>query len=1134
MPLVFALTLFLSATLLFLVQPMIAKMILPKFGGTPAVWNTCMVFFQAALLAGYGYAHAVPAWLGIRRQVLVHVGLLVLPFVVLPIAVSENYAPPSEAYPIPYVLALLLLTVGLPFFVVSTSAPLLQKWFANTGHPAAGDPYFLYAASNLGSMVALIGYPALVEPYLRLQSQGWLWTAGYAVLLAATAICAWLVYKTAPATLLAEAPATETSPTNGSAPSSEAANESDQPLPHEDTGAVRSKKRKAKRKQFADATAKTSRNAVTIKDRTAATSRTDGFVEEDRLDEVTPGRRLYWVALAFVPSSLMLGVTTYLTTDIAAIPLLWVIPLALYLCSFILVFSQSPRRVEMALLGSLIELAPAGQRPKWREAIAGGVGHKALILLMPVAILLLIFMILSKVQPAKITTVFELHLATLFLVAMVCHGELARDRPAARYLTEFYLWMSLGGVLGGMFNALLAPLVFTQISEYRLALVLACLVLPTLGAPEKGRWTRIMDIGLPAVLGMLAVGLVVKRWIDALGNLSKTEGEKYTFWTPVKSFLDQLRPLPDWESGWYLWLGLLGLAAAVAYIVFTRKERLDRIIDVETALALGVLSAAIMIRPPESAVEWYYKALERLPEKLGQMLVVSDERLMAIITFGLPALFCYIFVERPVRFALCVGAFLLAGTVDADLKTNTVLHRERSFFGAINVKVARTYDQIFNPRLMCDHTLTHGTTLHGEQHFYSDTEVFSAFALGLGSCNPLETASVDLVGQHMLDRRREALTYYHRRGPIGQVIDELERRGKPAIAVVGLGTGTLASYGQPGQTFTYYEIDPAVRRIAYNRDWFTYLGDALDRGVNLKVDMGDARLRLGRSQDPPYGLIAVDAFSSDAIPVHLITREALQLYMNKLADDGIVAFHISNRHLNLEPVLVNLAREDGLQVLELSDRKDDLLGKSASTWVFLARHMSAFGELAAKISRWPTDPYRRWKDLIRKPSADSLSDADLAQWKEDFLERDHKVRELYPVNADEVTRWKDDYGRREEAATIKDMAKWKEEFWKTKQKAREQGSLTEAELEQWKEKLAKMSDADLKQLIPRKVDSLKDETVKRTIREEKLAKMPAGEAKRLIQEEMDKHWKEDEALRQKVGIWTDDFSNLLSVFDWSD
>ena len=351
MLIIFSLTMFVSATLLFLIQPMFTKMVLPLLGGTPSVWNTCMVFYQAALLAGYGYAHAIPKWLGVRRQAAFHLGLLLLIILTLPIGISQGWTPPATTNPIPWLLLVLLVSVGLPFFVVSTTAPLLQKWFSHTGHHAAGDPYFLYGASNLGSMLALVAYPALVEPYLRLHQQTWVWAGGYALLLGLIALCGGMLWRAA------------------------------------------------------------------ASDRGDASAAAGSMVAD--VPPLTLSRRAWWVLLAFAPSSLLLGVTTYLSTDIASVPLLWVIPLAIYLLTFVLVFARRP-------------LLP----------------HRVMVLIEPFLVIPVVLLFFLGLQ-VGLWQIFILHLLAFFCIAMVCHGELMQARPPAAQLTEFYLWMSVGGVLGG-------------------------------------------------------------------------------------------------------------------------------------------------------------------------------------------------------------------------------------------------------------------------------------------------------------------------------------------------------------------------------------------------------------------------------------------------------------------------------------------------------------------------------------------------------------------------------------------------------------------------------------------------------------------------------------------------------------
>ena len=655
--LLFLITLFLHAFLLFCIQPMIARMVLPLLGGSPAVWGTCMVFFQAALLAGYAYAHATTTWLGVRRQTIVQAGLLLLPFLILPFAIpadaSRSLSP--EANPTGWLFMLLLGMVALPFFVVATSAPLLQRWFTRSGHPDASDPYFLYAASNLGSMLALLAYPLAVEPNLRLAQQSIAWTVGYGVYVALALGCAAVVWRSQ-----------EGSP--GQAKSSGPAQES---------------------------------HCLPI------------------------GQVLRWVVLAFIPTSLMLSVTMYLTTDIAAMPLLWVIPLALYLLTFILTFA--------------------------RRAIFP---HSWMVRSLPMAVVVLVLVLSISSVPQPIA--LPLHLVVFFLAAMVCHGELVQHRPAQEHLTAFYLAMSCGGVLGGLFNALLAPLAFDRIAEYPLALVLACLVLPKTRADSRERDSRLLDWVLPLCLGILTWGLVT-----VLQPRSGSPGD-----------------------------------------------------DFHVKLA-----------------------------------------------FGLAGMTCFAFKARPIRLGLGLGAVLLvAGTYTSNY--GRVLYQHRNYFGVL--RVAYVASGNFN-------RLIHGNTLHGQQ-----------------SLDP--------------ERRLEPLTYYTRTGPIGQVFEVLCARDPGSdVGVVGLGAGSLACYAGPGQRMTFFEIDPAVAKIARDPRFFTFLADS--RAASIAVVLGDARLRLGDAPDHSYGLIVLDAFSSDAIPTHLLTREALQLYRAKLEKDGLLAFHISNKWIDLAPIL---------------------------------------------------------------------------------------------------------------------------------------------------------------------------------------------------------------------------------------
>jgi hypothetical protein len=751
---------FVGATLLFVVQPMVGKMILPLLGGTPAVWSTCMVFFQAALLAGYAYAHASTAWLGASpRQALLHLGILVIPLSVLPLAVNPHWVRGGAANPVLDVLLLLSVSVGLPFFVVSATAPLLQKWFSHTGHPAARDPYFLYAASNLGSMLALLGYPTLIEPRLHLRGESWmtqtrLWSVGYVALTALIALCAFVLWRRA------GAPAPVAS--------------SDAPAGPEVGG-------------------------LAPVEPSVPPASSASILPASMLDDGPPGMRrgLRWIVLAFVPSSLFIGATTYITTDVAAVPLLWVLPLAIYLLSFILTFSHWPDRLHRLVTRATL----------------------------PVILAVLFLMVSGFKQRIWITMLW--HFLLLLLVALACHGELARSRPTSRYLTEFYLLLSVGGVLGGLFNALIAPVVFRSLVEYPLVMVLAGVLLSARDHDPSRRLR--LDLGL--ALAVVALGLVL--------------------------YSDSLSLRIDFE----FLTGLLKI-------------------------------------PSETAVGW---------------LTPIRRAVNKILMYGLPLAGVFFLRRRPWVMGVALGCLLLvSGYIDARRDDQILL--ARSFFGVLQVSRDESYTE-----------LRHGTTLHGRQ-----------------SRDPA--------------RLGEPLSYYTREGPIGRLFAELDRRSTMRrSAVIGLGTGTLAAYARPGDAITFYEIDPLVRAIAFDRRYFTYLSDAAARGVSIRMEMGDARIRLEavRKERPGerYDLIVVDAFSSDAIPVHLLTREALRLYFDMLNVGGLLALHLSNRYLSLEPVVANLAEEARLEGVLWSDEAPPIDGATSSTWAVLARTREALGNMA-RDEKW--------------------------------------------------------------------------------------------------------------------------------------------------------------------------------------
>lgn len=840
MPLLFAVTLFLSAGLLFMVQPMVGKMILPLLGGSPAVWNACMVFFQALLLLGYLYAHFVSTKLPPKRQWLVHFLVLLAPVVAMglavvagpkhtPIAIAEALAPADGSSPILGAMALLAVAIGVPFFVSSTSAPLLQKWFGFTGHPSARDPYFLYAASNAGSLLSLLGYPLLVEPNMILAGQAWLWALGFVALIALILACG-----RAAANPVGVPPEGENLPRPG-------------------------------------------KPAAAIP-----------------VGEPAPSalRIIRWVALAFVPSSFMLAVTFYMTTDIASVPLLWALPLALYLVTFIIAFSTVV--------------------PSWFRLLVGN--------LAPVMILLLVFVIVSGEPVAYISpSVFvklALNIGTFFAVALMCHYELALDRPAPAHLTGYFLWISVGGVLGGIFNALLAPVIFSGPTEYQVTLVIACLLIPRL----VGDATQARQLGVSRIEAQaldIGIGASVNPVVYA-GRLVLREMDRKRW---VALVLDLGIPI------------LLGLVFAVLSIFLPESPPFGR----------GVVSAT----------KWV---------NLQFGTRISADTVLAVLVFALPVMACFFFVDRPLRFALCVAALLTVHAVRN--QDESLLYTERTFFGILKVE----------DRGSRGRSLVHGTTLHGTQFTGPRLHPLDA-VMALGGSSPWETVLVEgsLVAY---DPTQEPLTYYHRTGPVGAMFHEIRTRNggadaKADVAMVGLGTGSAAAYALPGQRLTFYEIDPAVRRIVEEPKMvmnpelvargaapeygpFTYVSDARKRGATVDFRMGDARLKL-KDEDRRYALLMVDAFSSDAIPVHLLTKEAVELYLDRLAPHGILALHISNKYIRLEPVCARIAADLGLTARVWNDDSESRPGKTASSWVVMARDPADLGTLGKPAADQATE-----------------------------------------------------------------------------------------------------------------------------------------------------------------------------------
>lgn len=713
----FAFTVFASAALMFTVEPLIGKSLLPLAGGTPAVWTTCLLFFQVALLAGYAYAHGVGDRLAPRHQVLLHLPVVVLPLIALPLTIDPNWFA-GTGHPVLSLLPMLAKLIGLPFFALATTAPLMQRWFALT--EPKGNPYPLYAASNAGSLIALAAYPFLLEPTLGLLQQRWWWSVGYGLYVWLVAFCGVRVWQSA--TLEASKPV-------------------------------------------------------------IAKSNDDPWLK--------------WLLLSFAPSSLLMSVTTAVTTDITPVPLLWVLPLALYLLTFILAFAGRPV-----------------------------LSHNLVLRIAPIAALAVLYAIfVSATKPWW--AVLGIHLLAFFVVSLACHGELARLKPPPERLTRFYLIMSVGGVLGGLLNAVVAPVAFQKLgmAEYPLVLIVAMALMP-----RRPKRKELKDIPEATGARSLAFPFVV---------------------------------------------GALTVAAVIVARYLGRTE----------AVVGGLL-------------------------------------------FGVPLVFMFLLVDRPLRFAAGLLLMWFASLFYVG-ESGSTLYFERNFFGKI--KVGAESDGA--------HILIHGSTIHGRQLWDKGK------ALNV------------------------PLTYYGKIGPLGDIFSAIEAKGSPPVAACGLGAGSMAPFAKPGQAWTYYEIDPAMVRVAQDPSLFAFLTDNFPNGKGLTVEIGDARLEMARAPKGGYGLIVLDAFSSDSIPVHLLTREAIVLYLDKLAPNGLIAFHISNRYLNLEPVLASAAKD--LNLIARVRREDvegdeAKLGRLSSIWVVLARNDAALGKLAA-LPEWrplpaPPKGFRIWTD----------------------------------------------------------------------------------------------------------------------------------------------------------------------------
>lgn len=698
---------------------MVGKMVLPSLGGAAAVWTTCVLFFQLMLLLGYVYAHLLARMEDVRKQMSVHAIILLTPLAFLPIRFSAAASEAFSLHPVGQLLAALMTTTAIPFFVVSTTAPLVQRWFSRTTHRDSTDPYFLYSASNAGSLLALISYPFLVEPRLGVAAQSQLWFWGYLGLLAMLAMTAAAL---------------------GGPPAPQPA-------------------------------------AVSQADR-----RNPAWTQ-----------RLYWVGASFVPSALMLAVTNHVAANVGSTPFLWIVPLALYLTTFIFAFAQrarfSSRRVSR---------------------------------IVPLVLLAIFPLVATEGAPPGLSwIVIAAHLVLLFVGALLCHTRLAESRPEPRQLTEFYLWVAVGGVLGGVFTAIAAPLFFSTVVEY--PLLVATLPFFRGGSIEKSQF-------------LIAAGIA--------------------------------------------------LAIFVTWVVFR---------------ATGLDSNTEAVALAHTALVFTGYKLRKHTQRFAALFAV----LMLAYTLILPG-----YLEGANR--IYVG---------------------RDFFGV---------KKILDEPTTHLRKLFHGDTIHG-----------------------IESTDSDHAGV--------PLSYYYPGGSVSDVFQMMQERGtRQRIGVVGLGAGTVAAYADARQHVTFYEIDPSIEPIA--RRYFTFLHRCAAR---CDVVVGDGRLQLAREPDASFDLLFLDAFSSDSIPMHLLSREALQMYLAKLRADGVLLFHVSNRYLNVEELVKALVREAGLAALSRFDDAGDLrrIGKTSASHVVAARRPEDLDALSARpawravelsgdLKPW-TDDYSNLLGLIR-------------------------------------------------------------------------------------------------------------------------------------------------------------------------
>ncbi|MBL8560171.1 MAG: fused MFS/spermidine synthase [Hyphomonadaceae bacterium] len=825
---VFAGVMFASAALIFLLQPMFSRMVTPLLGGSPAVWNTSMVFFQGALLIGYVYAHRIARLKSLQTQLYIHAGVIatacVTLFIVgggLKIVVSDALGAPDTRTPILWLLGVLTLSVGLPYAAISATAPLLQSWYARTGRSDAHDPYYLYAASNLGSLLGLAAYPVIVEPLLGISAQSVSWATGFLLVGAAILGAGYVALRSGG---LATAGADEAAPVS------------------------------------------------------------------------TWGDRLFWMAAAAAPSSLMLGVTSHISTDVASAPFLWVIPLALYLLTFVFAFGKNA--------------------DAWRDPVA---------LLQPIALAALI---VAYTQNEFVFTLGA-NLVCFFLSALVCHLALSARRPPVGRLTEFYMWVSIGGVLGGAATALLAPVIFNDVYEYPLALAAVALFLPRRDRPLP------QYAALAIAIAAIAVALIRFLFQD---------GAFVPFWEP------NTVGLGDWgQLGGILLVGLLVLAAG-------SEPEYSRPASIGVAAILGVAAIA-RLRFEQDGIQFADVLMSGGIMGFGVLVLLAHRRqivreIVAIMGFLLAATVVVVFLTRgqgldqPLLFmilgviavgilanrskpalaaGLVLAAFIAVHVNSADRK---LAFQGRSFFGVTRVV---EYPNLPDGTLR---VMMHGTTIHGAQY---------------------------VTGE----RTRDPLTYYHPDTGLGRAtLAGLARFPQARLGLIGLGSGSTACLKRPQDTLTIFEIDPMVVKFSTETDVFTY---APQCAPDATIVLGDARLGVQDLPDNSLDVLVVDAFSSDAVPAHLLTKEAISLYLQKLSPNGVVVLHLSNRNLDLVGEASRVVREGGFGALWASTDSApsaDYYTSFATSVMVVTRDQATANSLLLGADWYPVEEStgRAWSD----------------------------------------------------------------------------------------------------------------------------------------------------------------------------